>query len=129
MLSVRAFSSGGAAAKYYSHGDYYGQEGQGTWLGEGARDLGLKGEFTASTDKDFNNLLSGILPDGQVLGRKTKDGIEHAPGIDLTFSAPKSFSIEMLVFASKEQKADMERALMNATGKTLSYVEKQGYVI
>ncbi len=129
MLSVRAFSSGGAASKYYSHGDYYGQEGQGTWLGEGARELGLKGEFTASSDQKFNNLLNGILPDGQVLGRKTKDGIEHAPGIDLTFSAPKSFSIEMLVFAGKEQKANMEKALMNATGKTLSYVEKQGYVI
>jgi conjugative relaxase-like TrwC/TraI family protein len=129
MLSIRAFSSGGVASKYYSHGDYYGQEGQGTWLGEGARELGLKGEFTASSDKKFNDLLNGILPDGQVLGRKTKDGIEHRPGIDLTFSAPKSFSIEMLVFANSEKKQNMEKALMNATSRTLNYIEKKGYAV
>ena len=129
MLSVRAFSSGGAANKYYSHGDYYGTEGQGTWLGEGAKELGLEGKFIASKDKQFNDLLTGVLPSGQILGRKTKDGIEHAPGIDLTFSCPKSFSIEMLVFADKEKKQDMKKALMSATKNTLNYIEKQGYVV
>ncbi|AIL66143.1 Multifunctional conjugation protein TraI (plasmid) [Rickettsiales bacterium Ac37b] len=129
MLSVKAFSSAGAASKYYSQGDYYGSEGEGIWLGSGAKDFGLNGNFTAKIDKSFNNLLKGILPGGQVLGRKTKEGIEHRPGVDLTFSAPKSFSIEMLVFASPEKRKSLEHALLNSVDKTLSYIEKQGYVI
>jgi conjugative relaxase-like TrwC/TraI family protein len=128
MLSIKPFSSSDAASKYYSHGDYYGSEGEGTWLGLGAKDLGLNGDFTAKTDQKFNNLLKGILPNGQVLGRKTKDSIEHAPGTDLTFSAPKSFSIQMLLYSSPEQRTEMEHALRTAVSKTLQYIESQGYI-
>lgn len=127
MLSVKTWSNNGAAAKYYAHGDYYGSEGQGIWVGEAAKELGLQGDFKVSSDQVFNDLLKGILPNGQVLGRKSKDGIEHRPGIDMTFSCPKSFSIQMLIFADNEQKKAMEAALMKATDRTLQFIESQGY--
>lgn len=127
MLSVKTWSNHSAAAKYYSHGDHYDAEGHGIWTGEAAKELGLHGNFNANTDHVFHDLLKGVLPNGQVLGRKSKDGIEHRPGIDMTFSCPKSFSIQMLIFADNEQKKVMEVALMKATDKTLKFIESQGY--
>jgi conjugative relaxase-like TrwC/TraI family protein len=129
VLSIKPFSSAKAATTYYSHGDYYGAEGMGIWFGEGAKELGLHGEFNAKSDQAFKNTLRGILPDGQILGRKTKDGIEHRPGVDLTFSCPKSFSIQMLLYADKEERAVLEEAMMTAVTQTLSFIEKQGYVM
>lgn len=129
VLSNKPFSSAGAAREYYSHGDYYGSEGKGVWFGEAAKELGFYGGFNAKSDQAFKNILQGILPNGQVLGRKTKEGIQHRPGLDLTFSCPKSFSIQMLLYADKEERAALEKAMMSAVTKTLSYIEKQGYVI
>lgn len=129
VLSNKPFSSAEAAREYYSHGDYYGSEGQGLWLGGGTKELGFKGEFSAKSDQAFNNILKGILPNGQVLGKRTKDGIKHRPGLDLTFSCPKSFSIQMLLYADKEEKEVLQEAMMSAVCKTLGYIEKQGYVV
>ena len=53
MLSVRGFNSAKAARIYYSHGDYYGSEGIGIWYGEGAKELGLDGKFSAENDPKF----------------------------------------------------------------------------
>ena len=55
MLSTRVFKSSNAAASYYSHGDYYGSEGEGNWFGEGTKDLRLSGEFTAKGNKAFTD--------------------------------------------------------------------------
>ncbi len=129
MLSIKPFSSSKAASKYYAQGDYYGSEGKGIWFGLGAQELNLTGEFNAKENATFNHLLEGILPNGQILGKKTKDGIDHRPGIDLTFSAPKSFSIQMLVNAKETEKHAMEQALRKAVNSTLSYIEEKGYVI
>jgi conjugative relaxase-like TrwC/TraI family protein len=129
MLSTRVFKSSGAATSYYSHGDYYGSEGEGIWFGEGAKDLGLTGDFVAKSDKSFSDLLKGVMPNGQRLARKTKDGLEHCPGVDLTFSAPKSFSIQMLVYSKPEDKQAMETALMKSVTNTLKYIEEKGYVV
>jgi len=121
MLSTRAFSSSGAAGKYYAHADYYGSEAKGIWAGVGAQELGLTGEFNAKADPNFNNMLKGILPNGQMLGKKTKDKLEHNPGVDLTFSVPKSFSIQMLVLSGKQERQAMEAALTKAVNTTLKY--------
>jgi conjugative relaxase-like TrwC/TraI family protein len=129
MLSIKSFSSSDAATNYYSHGDYYGSEGEGSWLGEGAKELGLSGNFTAKNNQIFNDLLHGILPGGEQLGRESKDGIKHRPGTDLTFSVPKSFSIQMMINSTPEHRKEMEAALMIAVNKTLSFIEKEGYVI
>lgn len=128
MLSIKTFSNTESAAKYYSHGDYYGSEGEGIWFGEGAKELGLKGEFKAKNNKEFVDLLNGILPNGQILGKVTKDETKHRPGLDLTFSVPKSFSIEMLINSDSDKRKEMEQVVMNAVSKTLKYIEKEGYV-
>jgi conjugative relaxase-like TrwC/TraI family protein len=128
MLSIKILSSSDSAAKYYSHGDYYGSEGEGKWFGDGKKDFNLNGEFTAKNNKEFKQLLDGIMPDGKQLGRTVKGKRQHNPGTDLTFSAPKSFSIEMLVNAYSKQKVKLENAMQNAVESTLSYIEKSGYI-
>ena len=58
----------------------------------GAETFGLEGPVDPDT---FKAVLEGEVPDGsgKRLGRKTREGgIEHRPGRDLTFSAPKSVS-------------------------------------
>jgi conjugative relaxase-like TrwC/TraI family protein len=129
MLSTKVFSSSTNAKNYYSHADYYGAEAKGSWFGKGAEELSLKGEFSAKSDKDFEKILQGKMPDGTRLGKRDRSGnINHRPGADLTFSSPKSFSIQMHIFANKEEKAKLEIARMNAIQKTLSYIEQSGLV-
>ncbi len=112
MLSTRVFKSSSAAANYYSHGDYYGSEAQGYWFGEGAKDdFNLSGKFKAKDNQSFIDLLEGKMPNGQKLARKINGKEEHCTGVDLTFSAPKSFSIEMLIYANNENKQNLESAL------------------
>ncbi len=129
MLSSRIFSSSDAATNYYAQGDYYGEESQGKWFGFGAEELNLEGNFSAKTSKQFSDLLKGIMPNGQILSKKTKDGPVHCPGIDLTFSAPKSFSIQMLVLANVDERKKMEEALTKSVENTLRYIENNGYII
>ena len=128
MLSTKGFTSSGAAKEYYSHGDYYGSEGEGLWYGKGIDDPGLEGHFVAKTSKKFNAVLEGYLPNGDRLGKQSQAGIEHRPGMDLTFSSPKSLSIEMLVNATKQEKKKLENARLKALKQTLSFIEKEGYV-
>ncbi len=128
MLSTRVFKSSSAAANYYSHGDYYGSERQGCWFGLGAKDFNLSGEFNAKDNQSFIGLLEGKMPNGQKLFRKTNGKEEHCPGVDLTFSAPKSFSIEMLIYATEEKKQNLELALKTAVNNTLKYIEENNYV-
>ncbi len=128
MLSIKILSSSDGAAKYYSHGDYYGSEGEGKWFGNGAKDFNLNGKFTAKNNKGFKQLLDGTMPDGKQLGRTVKAKRQHNPGTDLTFSAPKSFSIEMLVNADSKQKENLENAMQHAVESTLNYIEKSGYI-
>ena len=129
MLSTRVFKSSGAAASYYSHGDYYGTEGEGSWFGVGAKDLSLTGNFIAKDNKSFIDLLEGKMPSGQKLARTINGKQEHCPGVDLTFSAPKSFSIQMLVYSNKDEKTAMEIALTKAVNNTLKYIEEKAYVV
>ena len=129
MLSTQVFSSSDAATKYYSQGDYYGAESQGVWLGSGAKELDLTGAFDSKVDQSFVNILKGIMPNGQILSKKTKDGMVHCPGVDLTFSAPKSFSIQMFVYAKKEEKQLLEKALMTSVTNTLKFIEENDYVV
>lgn len=91
MLSIAAIGSAAGAALYYA-GDNYYTDGQLTesseWAGRGTEKLGLHGKVDRET---FDAVLAGCLPDGSVV----PDGVrgEHRPGLDLTFSAPKSVSL------------------------------------
>lgn len=63
---------------------------RGEWGGRGAGRLGLSGPVDKA---DFQPVLEGRLPNGDVLGRIVDGERKHTPGWDLTFSAPKSVSL------------------------------------
>ena len=128
MLTVKGFGSAKDALAYYSHGDYYGSEGMGTWYGAGADELGLKGEFNAVTDPRFKAVLEGRISEDSKLGRMHKGKWEHRPGYDLTFSAPKSFSIEVNLRSDPKKQVELREAMDSAAKATLDYAVEKGYI-
>ncbi len=124
MMSIGALSNAGVAVGYYEKDDYYTAKGsdpdaQGQWFGEGAARLGLAG---AVYRDDFKSLLEGTLPDGQRLGTVREAGgeVEHRPGYDLTFSAPKSVTLIAEIGGDKSVIEAHQRAVRTA----LSWVEQ-----
>jgi conjugative relaxase-like TrwC/TraI family protein len=98
MLSFKFVTSASGAAHYFeTSDDYYGKEGhRGEWIGHGVLDLGLEG--AQAVDRDiFQNLLDGQLPNGKRIRLSQTKGSKDRKGIDFTFSAPKSVSIQALV--------------------------------
>jgi conjugative relaxase-like TrwC/TraI family protein len=118
VATVSALSSTGQAASYYEADDYYAEGGlsPSEWFGAGADALGLKGEVDRDT---FRSLLEGQVADGQ-LGTMRDGKIEHRPGWDVTFSAPKSVSVMALVAGDKRVIAAHAAAVKVA----LAHVEK-----
>ena len=88
-----AIGSAGGAAEYYAADNYYagGEQGPSEWGGKGASDLELSGPVEVGK---FEQVLDGKLPNGAVIAPGA-DG--RNPGMDLTFSAPKSVSLVALV--------------------------------
>lgn len=97
MLSVQSLSSAANTASYYASIAQYYEGAQTTvmrWRGVGAAQLKLGEEC----DKEiFQALLEGKLASGQQLGRVRGGEVQHRPGFDMTFSAPKSVSIMALL--------------------------------
>src|SRR5690349_23465692 len=87
----------GRAASYYEDGadDYYAGEGEASaWQGKGAEALGLDGSVDSAR---FRELLAGhVTSDGSSSRSATRQDSHDRIGIDLTFSAPKSVSIQAL---------------------------------
>lgn len=110
MLSIGKVSTGAAAGAYYEEADdYYHQDrSPSQWQGEGAARLGLSGEVDA---KRFQDLLDGKLPDGGQL-HNAADG--RRGGTDLTFSAPKSVSMQALIGGDTRLIDAHERAVSRA---------------
>ena len=76
--------------------------------------------------EDFTNLCKGKITtaNGEYieLGRKNKDGeLEHDMGRDLTFSAPKSVSLQHNMEGGDKR---IKKALFTATKETLDYIER-----
>lgn len=100
MLSHKVLtrSDVGRAASYYedSADDYYSKEGDASaWQGKGAETLGLDG---AVSSERFRELLAGeIKPGAEIIRSDTRKDSNSRIGIDLTFSAPKSVSLQALV--------------------------------
>jgi len=99
VASISALSSSGQAASYYEADDYYTGDDMApsAWEGQTAADLGLSGEVDRD---DFRALLDGRVAGAQ-LGTVRDGKIEHRPGWDVTFSAPKSVSVMALVAGDK----------------------------
>lgn len=88
----------GRAASYYSDSadDYYAKEGDASeWQGLGAEALGLEGSVDSAR---FRELLAGMVSPGDAPVRSgTREDSNSRIGIDFTFSAPKSVSLQALV--------------------------------
>lgn len=144
MISASIITSASTASEYFlseqdkeaatsaernGAGEYYlGEQAPSVWQGAGAQMQGIDGQ---QVDKDaLEKMLSGQvreIQDGQLvdkqLGRTGKDGqIEHKSGWDLTFSAPKSVSIEAEVFG----KQDVKDAHEAAVHTTMKWLEEHG---
>ena len=122
MLSLAAIGSAGAATNYYARDNYYASDGEALqhsyWAGRGAAALGLKGKVEKSA---LSAILNGRLPDGRQLGRVQDGAMVHAPGVDATFSAPKSVS----VIAEMLNCDDVRDAHRKAVQTSIEYAEKR----
>jgi conjugative relaxase-like TrwC/TraI family protein len=105
--------------------DYYSGKGEapGSWTGRGAALLGLQGTVDAAR---FNAMIAGIDPSDPTLERPLRDS-RAAPkvvGFDLTFSAPKSVSVE---FATQDAatSAQLVAAHESAVAAALGYIEDE----
>lgn len=118
MLTLAKVVSAMSAANYYEGSDdYYSDDGRApsSWWGAGADALGLRGEVDSG---DFRSLLDGRLPDGTEMHR---GGEGRTAGLDLTFSAPKSVSMQALIGGSTE----LLNAHQQAVTRALQYVQAQ----
>lgn len=105
----------GGVCAYYGDGvdDYYAHDGEASaWHGKGAEELGLIGDVD---DKRFRELLSGKVGNGQQIMRMSnRQDSKDRIGIDLTFSAPKSVSLQALVAGDVEIIKAHDRAVARA---------------
>jgi len=102
-----------AAAHYFSAADdYYAKENPGEWQGAGAQALGLAGPVEQA---QLSRLLNGQLPNGERI-QTTFDPTDNKKrmGLDLTFSAPKSVSMQALVAGDKDVIAAHDRGVTRA---------------
>ena len=129
MLSIGKL--GAEQAGYYErqvahgHDDYYSGKGEapGSWTGRGAALLGLEGLVQTA---QFNAMIAGLDPAAPELQRPLRDsgGAPKVVGFDLTFSAPKSVSVE---FATQdpETSAQLIAAHESAVAAALDYVQDE----
>ena len=131
MLTIRAMSGGvGYAARHLEHSDYYDEQRriQGEWHGRAAELLGLRGEVTR---EQFEAIREGLHPEtGEFLRQRHsadrigEDGAEQSKArslYDLTFSAPKSISIQALIGGDERLIAAHDKAVLEALAEAEHY--------
>ena len=124
VAKVNRLGSAAASVHYFEReGGYYARNDPehrraSRWHGAGAAAAGLRGRVDA---KRFRSVLEGQVPKTDIrLGRRTREGeTEHEPGHDITFSAPKSVSLEGLLWGREE----VVRAHDGAVRATLDFIE------
>ncbi|WP_017158660.1 MobF family relaxase [Xanthomonas phaseoli] len=106
--------------RYYAEAedDYYTKELDASeWQGKGAERLGLEGEVDRAR---FQQLLAGQVKPGIEISRTSKrNDTKERIGIDLTFSAPKSVSIQALAGGD----ARLVKAHEEAVAATIAHAE------
>ena len=125
VASIGAIASASQGVSYYEQDGYYANDDPAhkeasAWNGKGAGALGLSGPVDAD---QFKEILEGQIPDGsgRRLGRKSKDGsLNHRPGRDVTFSAPKSVSLAALIGGDRRVVDAHDKAVK----RTLAWMEK-----
>ena len=120
--TVYELKSSAVSVMYYERDGYYAKNDPehrqaSFWYGEAAEALGLHAHVLPSL---FEEVLSGWVPGTDIyLGRMREGRYEHRPGWDITFSAPKSVSLEALVIGDRR----VIRAHDEAVRATLDFVE------
>ena len=114
----------GRCASYYedSADDYYAKEGDSkVWSGKGAEKLGLSGEVDPA---QFRQLLAGETnKDNPASHKSTRLDCKRRLAIDLTFSAPKSVSLQALIGGDKAVVAAHDIAVQRAIDNAESYAQ------
>jgi conjugative relaxase-like TrwC/TraI family protein len=120
----------GYAQRHLEHSDYYDEHRrvQGEWLGRGAELLGLRGNVTR---EEFEAVREGLHPEtGEFLrprhsaDRANADGGDQSKArslYDLTFSAPKSISIQAMVGNDERLIAAHDKAVREALAEAENY--------
>ncbi|MEH6808146.1 MAG: MobF family relaxase [Hyphomonas oceanitis] len=126
VASISARKSVSAAVSYFKHmaqDEYYTGTGEadaeadGEWDGRGAERLALEGPVSKT---DFEAALNGIDP--KTGERLTQIGKSHAPGWDMTFSAPKSVSV-MWALSPPADRKTIEAAHRKAVHAATTHLE------
>ncbi|AIY44236.1 IncW plasmid conjugative relaxase protein TrwC (TraI-like protein) (plasmid) [Collimonas arenae] len=111
-----------AAAHYFSAADdYYGKDSPGEWQGKGAQTLGLTGSVEHG---ELSRLLNGELPNGERI-QTTFDPADKKKrmALDLTFSAPKSVSMQALVAGDRAVTDAHDKAVRRAVDQVEKLAE------
>ena len=122
--TVFELKSSAVSVSYYERDGYYARNDPehrqaSFWHGEAAEALGLHAHVRPSL---FEEVLSGWVPGTDIyLGRMREGRYEHRPGWDITFSAPKSVSLEALAIGDRR----VIRAHDEAVRATLDWVEAE----
>ena len=122
VATVTPLRSSANAVSYFEKDGYYAKDDPehrdaSFWQGEAARDAGLRGHVLPY---EFEDVLDGWVPGTEIrLGRVREGEHDHRPGWDITFSAPKSVSLEGLVIGDRR----VIRAHDDAVRATLEWIE------
>ncbi|MFP5277373.1 MAG: MobF family relaxase [Acidobacteriota bacterium] len=120
----------GYAQRHLQHSDYYDEHRrvQGEWQGRGAELLGLRGTVAS---EQFEAVREGLHPEtGEFLrprhsaDRTNGDGSEQSKArslYDLTFSAPKSVSVQAMVGGDERLIAAHDKAVGEALAEAENY--------
>ena len=128
VATVTRLSEAASTVHYFEADGYYAKNDAehrkaSRWHGKGVEVLGLHGPVKP---KRFEEVLSGRIPGTTTrLGRLRDGKHEHRPGLDITFSAPKSVSLETLVHAAPKASARIIRAHDEAVTATLDFIERE----
>ena len=128
VATVTRLSEAASTVHYFEADGYYAKNDAehrkaSRWHGKGIEALGLHGPVKP---RRFEEVLSGRIPGTSTrLGRMREGKHEHRPGLDITFSAPKSVSLEALVHAAPKASARIIRAHDEAVTATLDFIESE----
>ena len=128
VATVTRLSEAATTVHYFETDGYYAKNDPehrkaSRWYGKGIEALGLHGPVKP---RRFEEVLSGRIPGTSTrLGRLRDGKHEHRPGLDITFSAPKSVSLEALVHAAPKASARIIRAHDEAVTATLDFIERE----
>lgn len=127
MLKIKTLhrAAAGDAKRYYvdQKDDYYSKEGASQWHGKGAAALGLQGEVAP---EDFVGALRGELAGKLSMPATTRKDSKARAGMDFTFSAPKSVTLQALLGGDSRVVTAHDRAVASALTEAENYAATRG---